>query len=104
MKYKKELVTTDSGTIVEGFVRQDEDWNGWALPLFNFENAMKLVNAKDFQLEYSEETDSVNERFNPDYFDSEEDCISWGGGFNKEIGEKVYAIGTGYYCWSVIER
>lgn len=101
--YKKQLVTADSGTNVEGWVLQGDHWNGWVLPFFNFENAMKLVSDKDFQLEYDEETDSIKETFNPDYFESEDDCLVWKGCFNEEIGEKVYTVGTGYYTWSIVE-
>ena len=29
---------------------------------------------------------------------------SWKGGFNEEVGEKVYSIGAANWCWSVIEE
>lgn len=82
-----------------GWVLEGDSWNGFSYVLMNKENADILAEMAPDAIEYIEETDSYREVLNDDY-NVEEDIISWKGEFNDELGEKVYAIGSGYWTWN----
>lgn len=103
MKYKEARLSIDSmnGAVeIDGWTDTDSNWNGWSYVLMNKENALKLVDKLSDVLQYDEKTEEIVEVFNDNEHETEDDLIRWGKGFNEEIGEEVYSIGSGYWCWT----
>jgi hypothetical protein len=73
-------------------------WNGWAMPLFDFETAQRIVEGtNDPGLRYDSELDAFV-YLNPDFPDEPE---IFGASFIKVDGQpvKTYGVGAGSWCW-----
>lgn len=99
-KLKNVQIETRSGILtVKGWVRQDYSWNGWAVPMFDKENADKIAEAVG--LRYVPGTDTYLEPLEDleasGY--TEEEGMKWKGGYSDYVDEHVYDIGAMYWCW-----
>jgi len=102
MKYEKaklEIESANGDVIIDGWAREDTYWNGWSYVLMNKENADKLADKMPEILEYDRKTDTYNEVYGPDSSPKDE-LDSWSGYFSEQVGEHVYCIGSGSWCWS----
>lgn len=87
----------------DAWVDQENDWNGWAIPMFDEENANKVALA--LNLRYDKERDCYMEsladleRAGYTAGESEE----WHPEFSEEVCEKVYFIGSAYWCWTELK-
>lgn len=100
--YKKTNVCIESYeglVIVDGWILDDQRWNGWAIPVFGFAAAQAI--AEEIGLDYDAETKTYKETpksaGDTDWFED------WTSGFNEELGEETVAIGACYWCWDDIE-
>lgn len=92
------IETMNGLLIIDGWEFKDQHWNGWSIPFFGKEAADAI--AEEIGLTYDAETDT--------YTDTEQSAgdnrfESWRGGFNEEVGEKVYPIGAASWCWSITD-
>lgn len=85
---------------IDGWASNEHNWNGWSYVLMNKENALKLVDKLSDVLRYDEKTEEIVEVFDNNQHEVEEDVIRWGKGFNEELGQEVYSVGSGYWCWT----
>lgn len=101
--YKQEIVGTDE-PMATAWVVKGQNWNGFCIPVFDKENAMKIANCYDTNLMYDEELDAFVEIFNPEWHETREDIDIWAGGMNKELGVVTYAIGACSWTWQIMPR
>ncbi len=77
-----------------------EDWNGWAVPYFDFPTAMFMCEDKENNLQYNEEkdafvwTDENNEE--PEEFTPVAILVDG-------VEVKTYPIGASIWCWDIVE-
>ena len=78
----------------------DKRWNGWAIPCFEIQQAMKLAGLLEDQLRY----DPAQDAFIGSSGDDEE---IWAGQLIDlpDGGQaKVYAVGAGSWMWDIVEE
>lgn len=97
---KLQIESKDGIVEIDGWAETGSYWNGWSYVLMNKENALKLVDKLSDVLRYDEKTEEVVEVFDDNQHESDDDLIHWVKHFNEEIGEEVYSIGSGYWCWT----
>ncbi|RLA69841.1 MAG: hypothetical protein DRG09_04735 [Epsilonproteobacteria bacterium] len=77
-------------------------WNGWTTPCFEYDQVVEVI--KDGALlAYDKETDTFTDTFDNEMDEDPETYI----GFDILINDKpvhVYAIGSGSWCWYVINK
>jgi hypothetical protein len=103
-KLKDVVIETREGLLtVKGWVNQDYRWNGWAVPMFDKENADKI--AKAIGLRYDFATDTFLEPLEDLKVSgmTEEEGMKWKGYHSELVDEHVYDIGAAYWCWDDYE-
>jgi hypothetical protein len=74
-------------------------WNGWAMPVFDKENAEKILKATDAKYRYDEATDT----FSWIVLDGEEEDSTQGSIIHVDgVPVKVYSIGAGSWTWDEV--
>lgn len=97
--YKKTNVCIESYeglVVVEGWILDDQRWNGWAIPVFGRAAANAIAEEIGLTVQGDTYTETPKSAGDSDYFES------WTGGFNEELGEFTVAIGATYWCWDDI--
>lgn len=92
---KESIFTLESMPTMEfdGFTK-GETWNGWACPLFNFEQSQKIVEAHNNQELLDAFYDEIRDVFVFEFPDEPEEY------FGEMIdGEKFYDLGSGVWIW-----
>ncbi len=92
------------GDSFEGF-DTGEIWNGWAVPVFTFDQAQAVLAAwrrQGWQAEYSAGDDAFVFSVNQDLQTGHSDESESFSGFQRD-GRKYYPIGSGAWTWDVWE-
>ncbi len=91
--------------IFEGYT-DDSEWNGWAVPVFSFEQAQKIVTAwraLGWAARYNADADSFVFGVNQDLETGEAAEHETFDAFERD-GQKFYAIGSGSWVWEEAEH
>lgn len=95
MKEAHFVIDTYPTEVFNGYTN-DEDWNGWACPYFEFEIGQKIVAAHTSQGQKAW-FDEGNDSFVFEIQDEKEIYPAV-----KENGKKIYPIGNGSWIWEEI--
>jgi hypothetical protein len=88
----------------EGF-DTGEIWNGWAVPVFTFDQAQAVVAAwrrQGWQAEYSAADDAFVFFVNQDFETGQSDESEAFAAFERD-GQKFYPVGSGSWIWEESE-
>ncbi len=99
--WHKGQFTIDDQHVYPGFAQED-DWNGWALPCFEREQAEKIL--QDYQIIH--EYDLYGDRFitRPDDDPDFPDIVrGWDLVIGAEI-HRVYSLGAGQWIWDEVKE
>lgn len=94
------IETYEGLLVIDGWQLKDEDWNGWAIPVFAkpAADAIAEVIGLDYNAETKTYTDTLKSAGDTDFFDS------WTIGFNDELGQETVAIGAASWCWCIVDE
>lgn len=92
----------DEGPAFNALVSQDR-WNGWVMPLFRFDEALRLAQHMSEVLRYDSATDSFV-YLDPEASGEEERWPRETVELHAGIAAQVFAIGAGSWTWSIVEE
>ena len=103
---KKSLFTLDAlnDAVLEGF-DTGEDWNGWAVPVFAYDQACKIVEAwqrNGWEAHYDNALDAFVFGVSQNIETGHSEEFDRFEAFRRD-GEKFYAIGSGAWTWDTAE-
>lgn len=91
-------IETYSGLLViDGWILKDQDWNGWAIPVFAKPAADAIAEVIGLDVDGKTYKETPKSNGDNDYFEE------WTLGFNEELGVETVAIGAASWCWSVTD-
>lgn len=83
--------------VIDGWILQGEDWNGWVIPVFAKPAADAIADVIELEVDGKTYRETPKSAGDTDYFDE------WTLGLNEELGVETVAIGACSWCWCITD-